>query len=435
MTVKEKTNHESFARWKVPTGWEWVSIQDVGEIITGNTPLTKDESNYGGNVPFVKPPELNNKGVWSASSHLSEKGMLSARMLPIDAVLVSCIGGLGKVGLVKVPVAFNQQINAIIFNKCVIPEFGFYYAQMLKPWLYSVASATTLPIVNKSKFQNAPFPLAPLVQQQRIVAEIEKQFSRLDEAVANLQRVKANLKRYKAAVLKAAVEGKLTEEWRKDNPDIEPASKLLERILEERRSKWEEAELAKMAAKGNVPKDSKWKKAYKEPVLPKGPEVIEIPKEWIWLNPDLLSSGEKNAICAGPFGTIFKAKDFRPDGIPIVFLRHVSPGKYWTKKPGFMDEKKWNELFQSYSVYGGELLVTKLGEPPGVCAIYPEGIGPAMVTPDVMKMSVNNDYMDRRFLMHFFNSQLSRDAAASLAFGTTRLRLTLPISWAGVVRP
>ncbi len=75
-------------------------------------------------------------------------------------------------------------------------------------------------------------------EQDRIVAEIEKQFSRLDEAVANLKRVKANLKRYKAAVLKAAVEGKLTEEWRKANPDVEPASKLLERILAERRAKW-----------------------------------------------------------------------------------------------------------------------------------------------------------------------------------------------------
>ena len=109
----------------------------------------------------------------------------------------------------------------------------------------------------------SPIPVAPPDQQDRIVAEIEKQFSRLDEAVASLKRVKANLKRYKAAVLKAAVEGKLTEEWRKQNPDVEPASKLLERILAERRTKWEEAELAKMKAKGKEPKNDKWKEKYK----------------------------------------------------------------------------------------------------------------------------------------------------------------------------
>ena len=74
-------------------------------------------------------------------------------------------------------------------------------------------------------------PVPPKDEARRIVAEIEKQFSRLDEAVANLKRVKVNLKRYKAAVLKAAVEGKLTEEWRKAHPDMEPASELLKRIL------------------------------------------------------------------------------------------------------------------------------------------------------------------------------------------------------------
>ena len=79
----------------------------------------------------------------------------------------------------------------------------------------------------------------------------------MDEAVAGLKRVKANLKRYKAAVLKAAVEGKLTEQWRKEHPDVEPAEKLLDRILTERRKKWEQSELAKMKAKGKEPKDDR----------------------------------------------------------------------------------------------------------------------------------------------------------------------------------
>jgi type I restriction enzyme S subunit len=214
-------------RWEIPSDWQWVSIADVGKIITGNTPPTKDESNYGNFIPFVKPPALTDKGIRSTPEGLSETGVQSSRTLPAGAVLVSCIGGLGKTGIAKVPVAFNQQINAIVFDQRVVPEFGLYYAQTLKPWLHGVASATTLPIVNKGKFQRAPFPLAPLDQQKRIVSEIEKQFSRLDEAVANLKRVKANLKRYKAAVLKAAVEGKLTEAWRKQHPDTEPASELL----------------------------------------------------------------------------------------------------------------------------------------------------------------------------------------------------------------
>ena len=109
-----------------------------------------------------------------------------------------------------------------------------------------------------------PIPVAPPEQQKRIVAEIEKQFSRLDEAAANLKRVKANLKRYKASVLKAAVEGKLTEDWRKQHPDVELASKLLERILAERGGKW--------GGKGK----------YKEPEAPDTSDLPDLPDRWVW---------------------------------------------------------------------------------------------------------------------------------------------------------
>ncbi len=125
-----------------------------------------------------------------------------------------------------------------------------------------------------SRFRKLLVPVAPIGQQKRIVAEIEKQFSRLDEAVANLKRVKANLKRYKAAVLKAAVEGKLTEEWRKQHPDVEPADKLLERILVERREKWQ--------GRGK----------YKEPAAPDTTDLPELPGGWVWVT--LPQLGELN---------------------------------------------------------------------------------------------------------------------------------------------
>lgn len=124
--------------------------------------------------------------------------------------------------------------------------------------------------------------VAPPNEQKHIVAEIEKQFSRLDKSVAALKKIKANLKRYKASVLKAAVEGRLTEEWRKEHPDVEPASELLKRILTERRMKWEEAELGKMKAKGKEPKDDQWKKKYEEPETPDISALTDIPATWTW---------------------------------------------------------------------------------------------------------------------------------------------------------
>jgi len=142
-------------------------------------------------------------------------------------------------------------------------------------------------------------PLPPRLEQHRVVEAIESYFTRLDDAVATLERVQRNLKRYRASVLKAAVEGRLVpteaELARAEDRDYEPASALLERILAERRRLWEEAELAKMKAKGKVPKDDKWKAKYGEPLAPDASDSPELPEGWCWASPGQFfswSSGE-----------------------------------------------------------------------------------------------------------------------------------------------
>ncbi|MFO0877416.1 MAG: hypothetical protein U0840_08580 [Gemmataceae bacterium] len=128
----------------------------------------------------------------------------------------------------------------------------------------------------------------PLAEQRRIVAKIEELFSDLDAGVAALERAKANLKRYRAAVLKAAVEGKLTEAWRAEHPHTEPASKLLERILAERRRKWEADQLAKFAAAGKEPPKN-WQAKYVEPTPPDITGLPELPEGWCWASVEQLS--------------------------------------------------------------------------------------------------------------------------------------------------
>ena len=102
------------------------------------------------------------------------------------------------------------------------------------------------PRVDFDQFSDYSIPLPPLPEQHRIVAEIEKQFTRLDASVAALKRAQANLRRYRASVLKAACEGKLVpteaDLARVEGRDYEPASQLLDRILTERRAHWESQE-------------------------------------------------------------------------------------------------------------------------------------------------------------------------------------------------
>jgi len=99
--------------------------------------------------------------------------------------------------------------------------------------------------------------------------------------VAALERVRANLKRYRAAVLKAAVEGKLTEEWRARHPDTEPASVLLDRILTDRRRQWEKDQLAKFAREGKQPPRG-WREKYREGRPPETTDLPTLPRRWRW---------------------------------------------------------------------------------------------------------------------------------------------------------
>lgn len=134
--------------------------------------------------------------------------------------------------------------------------------------------------INTHTIENYPFQVAPLSEQRRIVAAIEQQFTRLDAGMATLRRVRAALKRYRAAVLNAAVEGTLTEAWRRENPDTEPASALLGRILAERRAKWE----ADLCAQGKNPNNAR----YEDPKAQNAASLPGLPDGWCWASVEML---------------------------------------------------------------------------------------------------------------------------------------------------
>jgi len=127
----------------------------------------------------------------------------------------------------------------------------------------------------------------PHSEQQRILDSLDELLSDLDAGVAGLERVRAKLKHYRAVILKAAVEGAFTAEWRKEHPDTEPAPELLKQILIERRRCWEEVQLQKFKEAGKTPPKD-WKEKYKEPVALDASKLPSLPGGWCWTYVDQL---------------------------------------------------------------------------------------------------------------------------------------------------
>lgn len=110
-------------------------------------------------------------------------------------------------------------------------RYLLYLIRSIEREIAKDGTGTTFSAINKQYIEEVRFGLPPLNEQHRIVAKIEELFSELDKGVESLKQAREQLKVYRQALLKHAFEGKLTEQWRKENADkLETAEQLLERI-------------------------------------------------------------------------------------------------------------------------------------------------------------------------------------------------------------
>ena len=209
-----------------------------------------------------------------------------------------------------------------------------------------------------------------LPEQQRIVAEIEKQFSRLEEGVGALRRVQANLKRYRAAVLKAACEGQLVpteaELAKSQKRKFETGEELLARILAERRKNWQ--------GRGK----------YKEPTEPDTSMLPPLPDGWIYASVEQLGIVGEQAVLTGPFGTNLGREDFIDTGVPVLTISCLKDTGIHLEKADFISEEKALEL-ERYRLMPGDLLFSRMASV-GRAGIIGEALGGSLFNYHIMRL-------------------------------------------------
>ena len=325
---------------ELPGNWVQGQIKDLVTIRNGYAFKSKDFKDEGG-VPVIRQTNLSSRIVnFNKPKYLPIEFLDEFESYKINKgdVLIGLSGSIGNLSryLLDDPALQNQRTGLLVENVPGSIKYVEYYLQLIKEQLLDAAKGVAVQNISSKTIESWNLPIAPSEQQKRIVAKIEKLFSHIDAGIEALKKAKQLLKQYRQSVLKAAVTGELTKEWREVNKaDLEPASdvhgstsavvagregaaQLLERILKERRQKWEEQQLEQFKAKGKMPKDDKWKGKYKEPKTI-GADNEMFPREWVRVSLD--------QILASPLinGLSVKGSD-DPPGVAALKLNAISNG-------------------------------------------------------------------------------------------------------------
>lgn len=207
------TNFKETSLGKMPDTWKINSIRDIGEVITGNTPSTKNDEYYGNDYQFVSPFDItDNNYIYSTKKKLSKSGFNITRKIPPYSILVICISsfdGIGRLTINWEECATNQQINAIIV-KNAITDYVYYAIQFYRPYLKLLAtrSGGLFAIVNKSNFEQFKIPTPPIKEQTKIA----KILSSLDKKKELHRMYGKRLGKLKSGLMQILLSGKVRVE-------------------------------------------------------------------------------------------------------------------------------------------------------------------------------------------------------------------------------
>jgi type I restriction enzyme, S subunit len=314
---------------RVQYGWTTSAVESGNYKLLRTTDITSGFIEWS-NVPFCRdePPELDKFFLGDGDIVVSRAGSVGASILvtsPPQAVFASY--------LIRLRSGIDQKFVAYFMKS------PFFWQQV-----EDKAAGIAMANLNASKLQQMSLLVPPLKEQQRIVEKLETLLSDLDAAVASLETAKEKLKGQRQALLRAAVEGELSREWRETNQGkIEPASELLKHVLQERRERWEVEQKTKRRKNAN----------YEEPKAPDTTNLPELPEGWVWANLNQLKAFSL-------YGPRFSSDDYSSKGVNVLRTTDINEsGKVNIETTPKLDLS--NNDFDKYHLERGDLLITRTG--------------------------------------------------------------------------
>lgn len=425
----------------IPISWKQVSFSDLfidptGQVVDGPFGSNLKASEYQDHgVPVLRIQNIDrnrfvDKNINFVTDEKAE--FLKRHSFESGDIIITKLGiPVGKACFV--PQKYNRGIivadliRARITHDYIVPKFLVYQinSNFLIKQFEKYTKGTTRPRINLGIVRQLIFNIPPLNEQNRIVSKIEELFIELDNGVANLKLAQNQLKVYRQALLKNAFEGKLTEQWRKEN-NPEPAEKLLERIKEERQNRYEQELKGWKSAVKAWEKDGKKGRKPGKPVKPVdfpalGKEILSllpsIPKGWKWIrNNDILyyvTSGSRDW-----------KKYYSDTGAYFIRTQDIKTNKLEIENAAYVNLPENVEGKRSL-VQKGDLLMTITGANVGKVAYINDNLPESYVSQSVALMKPVNPKITPYLHLYFQTDVYGSKMISGLVYGVGRPVLSL----------
>lgn len=256
------------------------------------------------------------------------------------------------------------------------------------------------PRVNYAEISRFPIALPPLSEQKRIVAKVDGLTARTARARADLDRIPTLIARYKQRLLALAFSGELTASWR-----VAQGKSLSSNLKAVRAARKADTRLSRRKRYAGLPD-------------------FEIPDTWDWISPDEVAADAKYSIGIGPFGSNLVRTDYRESGVRLVFVRDIRRERFDEDDARFVDYEKAKELHQ-HIARPGDVLITKMGDPPGDSALFPNDAQPAIITADCIKLTPHADLIQARYLNYCIRSLQVQSQFKAITAGVAQQKVSL----------